>query len=305
MTLCIVGNLNIDLMIYGLERLPGWGEEQFGKGRRAVTSGQAGYMAIAAASLGLPVSIIGVVGADDDGRKIQADLKEHGVDCSGISVIEGVSTGLTVAIIRGDGERCFVSDVGASSAMSAERIDNNWDVVAAADAMAVVGIFNTPRLELESIQRLFAKAQQAGIYTVFDPGWDAAGWPKETRAKTLAVLPHVDLFLPNEDEALAITDAADVHVALEQLAFATSGQVVIKRGSKGSLALSNGEILEVTARPVEGANAVGAGDVYDAALVTALRNGRNLHTAMAFAGRAAEYYVARLDDRYPSQADLA
>ena len=60
----------------------------------------------------------------------------------------------------------------------------------------------------------------------------------------------------------------------------------------------------MAAQPVDGANAVGAGDLYDAALTTALQSGKDFKEAMTFASRAAEYYVARLDNRYPSLADL-
>ncbi len=303
-SICIVGNLNIDLMMYGFERLPGWGEEQFGTGRRAVTSGQAGYMALGAAALGAEVAIVGVVGDDDDGRFIVEDLSRHAVGISGIGRIAGAATGLTVALIRTDGERCFVSDVGASASFAPAHIEQNWSIVAAAKAMAIVGLFNIPGIGLNDVGVLFAKARDAGIYTIFDPGWDTAGWPAQTRTRILEVLSSVDLFLPNEDEALALTGAADPRTALLQLSEATAGRVVVKCGSKGSMALVDGELLAVPARPVVGANAVGAGDLYDAALTTALQSGRDFREAMEFASRAAEHYVGRLHDRYPSLADL-
>lgn len=303
-SICIVGNLNIDLMMYGFERLPGWGEEQFGTGRRAVTSGQAGYMALGAAALGAKVSIVGVVGDDEDGRFIVDDLSRNGIATSGIGVVGGAATGLTVALIRTDGERCFASDVGASASFSLAHIEQNWSIVTAAKAMAIVGLFNIPGIGLDDVGLVFSRARDAGVYTIFDPGWDTAGWPAESRTKILGVLSSVDLFLPNEDEALALTGAVDSRAALLQLSEVTGGQVVVKCGSRGSMALIDGEVLTVDARPVAGANAVGAGDLYDAALTTALQSGKDFLEAMNFASRAAEHYVGCLDNRYPSLADL-
>lgn len=261
-------------------------------------------MGLAAAHLGTAVSIIGVVGEDTDGETIKVDLRQAGIDCSAIAVASGQSTGLTVAIIREDGERCFISEAGASSTFDADYILSQWSLIKQHRALAIVGVFNTPALSLKGIQTCFQRAREDGITTIFDPGWDASGWQDETRDGLLSLLSSVDLFLPNEDEALAITQARDLPTALENLANACSGAVVIKRGSKGSIALSNGEILTVPARPVENANAVGAGDVYDAALVSALQLRFELRHAMEFASDAAAYYVARLDDRYPRSSDV-
>lgn len=303
-SICVAGNLNLDLMISGIRALPSWGEEQFGTERRCVTAGQAGYMGIAAARLGAEVSIIGVVGDDSDGISIQADLRREDIDCSGIAVAVGKMTGLTVAIIREDGERCFVSEPGASSAFDADHVLSQWPLVARHRALAIVGVFNTPYLTFEGIRSCFERARKDGITTILDTGWDTAGWQEHTRKGVLTLLSSVDLFLPNEDEALAITQARDIHAAVEVLATACTGTVVIKMGSKGAISRSNGEIIMVPARRVENANAVGAGDIYDAALVSALQRGLELRNAMEFAGEAAAFYVARLDDRYPRPSDL-
>lgn len=302
-SICIAGNLNLDLMISGIRQLPDWGQEQFGTGRRCVTAGQAGYMGIAAARLGTAVSIIGVVGSDADGATISRDLAEAGIDCSGIAVVEG-ATGLTVAIIREDGERCFVSEPGASSVFEADHVLSRWNLVTRHDALALVGIFNTPSLTFDGIRICFERARQDGITTILDTGWDTAGWPEETRGAVLGLLSSVDLFLPNEDEALAITGAPDVETALDRLAGACRGTVVVKLGSKGAISRSRSGILRVAAKPVANANAVGAGDVYDAALVTRLQTGSDLGSAMQFAGEAAAHYVGRADDRYPRPSDL-
>lgn len=305
-SMTIVGNLNIDLMMHGFRDLPVWGQERFGTGRLAVTAGQAGYMAMAAASLAArrdAVRVVGVVGDDADGAQIRADLDAAGVDCRSVRTVPG-STGLTVAVIREDGERAFVSDSGVSRALTADTIRDEWATIAESPVVAVVGVFNTPGLVLADVEALLRDARRGGGFTVFDPGWDAEGWPAATRSDVLAILSEVDLFLPNEDEARALTGCDDVEEALRVLDRSCSGLVVVKRGALGSIAFDDDRVIAVPATPVTDPNAVGAGDVFDAALVTALQSGLALEAAMTFAGGAAAFYVSRTSDRYPLPADL-
>ncbi|MBX3583314.1 MAG: carbohydrate kinase family protein [Rhizobiaceae bacterium] len=304
LTLCIAGNLNIDLMISGVPCLPGWGEEQFGTNRRSVAAGQAGYMGMASSNLGMSVSIIGAVGDDLDGQTICDKLRDSNIDCSGISTIPDVATGLTIAIIREDGERCFVSEAGASAHFSLQHIESSWPLVEGSRFFAVVGLFNTPGLTFNDAKACLLKARQHGIVTVFDPGWDSTGWSQSTCKELIDLLTHVDLFLPNEDEAQAITGLTDIEKSLDFFSAAGVGTTIIKRGSKGAIARRGGQTFTSDARHVPNANAVGAGDVYDAALVSALARGIDFSSAMQFAARSAEYYVGRHDDRFPSLTDI-
>lgn len=302
----VVGNLNIDLLISGVPELPVWGQEVLGTHRVQVTAGQAGYMAQALATLGTATSVIGVVGDDLEGASIIDTLADCGADTSGILRIADEQTGLTIAVVRPDGERAFVSEVGVSQYLTPRIATEVLQRLSASSVMAVVGLFNTPGITPDAAHELLHAARTRGSRTVFDPGWDPFGWNAAVRQAIMRALSDVDLFLPNEVEALAITGLDSCEAALDKLAETCSGTVVIKRGEAGSIALTeDGRRISTRARTVATANAVGAGDVFDAALVAELLRGNDYPESLSLAAAAAAHYVSRSQDRFPTREDLA
>lgn len=303
---CVVGNLNIDLLISGVPELPAWGQEVLGAHRVQFAAGQAGYLAQALAALGTATSVIGVVGDDAEGTFIIDTLTGSGVDTAGIRRIADEQTGLTIAVVRPDGERAFVSELGVSKYLTPRIATEALQRLGASSVVAVVGLFNTPGVTPDAAHDLLRAARARGSRTAFDPGWDPAGWSAKVRRAIMRVLTDVDLFLPNEDEALAITGLDSCEAALHKLAEACGGTVVVKRGEAGSIALTDdGRRISTPARTVAAANAVGAGDVFDAALVAELLRGEDYPEALSVGAAAAAHYVSRSRDRFPTREDLA
>jgi ribokinase len=85
-SVCIIGNLNIDLIIRNVPGLPSWGQEVMGTDRLQVSSGQAGYLAFALRKLGVSTHLIGNVGEDLYGKQILDDLNTAGVDTRGVLI---------------------------------------------------------------------------------------------------------------------------------------------------------------------------------------------------------------------------
>jgi ribokinase len=112
-SVCVIGNLCVDLIIRGVSALPHWGQEVIGSSHALMSSGQAGYTAFALGRLGVPTSVVATVGDDLNGKKIIEDLITYSVDTDGVIIVPGGQTGITVAIIREDGERAFVSTLGS------------------------------------------------------------------------------------------------------------------------------------------------------------------------------------------------
>jgi sugar/nucleoside kinase (ribokinase family) len=98
------------------------------------------------------------------------------------------------------------------------------------------------------------------------------------------LLPHVDIFLPNEREALALTRTENIEEALEHLA-RLSKTVAIKLGAQGALARAANEQIRVPSIPVRVTDTVGAGDAFDAGFLYGWLNdwslGRSLQLACA------------------------
>ena len=165
----------------------------------------------------LAVIVVGSVGDDADGETIRADLARFGVDVSAVDVVRGRPTGLTVAIVRPDGERASVSHFGSLNSFNAEDVRRHWDSVEQSRAACFVGLFNLPELDAGAVQAMLARLRHAGTTTVLDPGWDPGGWQPATLRALYRCLPEVDLLLINRDEAAAMTRTAAIEDQAEAL----------------------------------------------------------------------------------------
>jgi sugar/nucleoside kinase (ribokinase family) len=112
-----------------------------------------------------------------------------------------------------------------------------------------------------------------------------------------ALLPLVDVFLPNENEALALSDqpdlesaaclhAADVVCCVSRQAAQLSrqcGLLAIKLGDRGGLVPQGDRIVRAPALPVAVADTVGAGDSFDAGFLYGYLNGWSVERSLRLA----------------------
>jgi len=298
-SICVIGNLNIDLIIRNVPSLPAWGQEVMGASHIQVSSGQAGYLSFALSRLGIPVGLIGNVGDDIYGRQILGDLHSYAIDTGGVTVMPGESTGITVAIVRTDGERAFVSDLGSLYHFSEGMIEQNWPRVNAASIVCLVGLFCIPGLSYQAAARQLARARHAGAITMLDTGWDPHNWDEETLIGMKALLKEVTLFMPNWDEARAITQSPNIEDAALLLQALGPRTVVIKCGKLGSYVRSGSLTCQAPPRRVQVYDAVGAGDVFNAGFLFGLRRGWPMEACLAFGNTTASLYISRQQDRFP------
>jgi sugar/nucleoside kinase (ribokinase family) len=298
-SVCIIGNLNIDIIIRNVPHLPCWGQEVFGSSYIQVSSGQAAYTGFSLRKMQVPTSIISLVGNDKYGQSIIHDLQQNGIDISGSEVWENVHTGITVAVVRDDGERAFISDPACLRSFSEKIVLRHWGEIENAEFVCMVGLFFTPGLSLVDAERILAKVRKSKKTTVLDTGWDPDGWQQPTIEGLKGILKHVNIFLPNMDEAYAITGKSspeDASLALQSLG---PELVVIKLGSNGSYARQGQESFRLPAIPVQVFDAVGAGDVFNAGFIYGLIKEWPIPRCMAFGTAASALYISRPINRFP------
>ena len=97
------------------------------------------------------------------------------------------------------------------------------------------------------------------------------------------VLPEVDYFVPNDDEAAALTGESDPHRQAQALLALGVGTVVITLGARGLLAASRDETIELPAPHVDFVEPSGAGDAFAAGLVYCLLQDWPLRRSLEFA----------------------
>ena len=127
----------------------------------------------------------------------------------------------------------------------------------------------------------------------------AADTTKPKRGETLAdvrcLLPYVDYFFPNREEAALLTGETDPEESARLLAEAGVGCVVIKCGSEGCLLRTAGETLRIPACPVGNAvDSTGAGDSFAAGFLWGLTEGFTPEDCGRFACAAASCTVEQL-----------
>lgn len=89
----------------------------------------------------------------------------------------------------------------------------------------------------------------------------------------------VDIFAPNQEEALRLTGEKTVEAALERLA-ALTPTVVIKQGADGAIAQQNGERVRLPGMPFVVKDTTGAGDNFDCGFVYGVLQGYSLEDSL-------------------------
>jgi len=297
--IAIIGNLNIDLILRGIAQMPAWGQEVMGTGYTAASAGQAGTLAMALAHLGLPVSVVSAVGTDQFGDQILRDLGNAGVDLTAIERMPGARTALSVAVVRPDGERAFLSDFTPLESFDQKLVARHAPLLAGADIVCLVGIFCLPNYALSDMAAMLRTHQANGQATMLDTGWDPQNWSPETIAGLRDLLAATDLFLPNMVEARAITGYNEPVAAARALTRFGPGTVIIKCGHEGAIGVRGNETVHAPALSTEVIDAVGAGDSFNAGFLYAHTAGWPLQSSLAFANATAAHYISRLTDRFP------
>ena len=116
----VVGSLNLDLVI-GLDRMPDSGETVFGHRLEQHAGGKGLNQAVAAARLGVPVSMIGALGDDANGDWLRDVVRGEGIDDAGIATFPGTS-GTAVIEVDTSGANRIVVISGANDLVTAEQV---------------------------------------------------------------------------------------------------------------------------------------------------------------------------------------
>jgi ribokinase len=266
----VVGDLNPDLVLRG-DVVPRFGQaEQLLTGADLVIGGSAGITAHAFARLGRPVTLAAAIGNDRYGELVTDELSAAGVDAGGLDIRLDQPTGLTVILSAGP-DRAIFTLVGAIPSLTAADVSAAVDRATSSGLahVHVCAVFLQPALAA-SLAPVLAEIRAAGITTSLDTNDD----PAEAWDGVEALLPHLDLLLPNRAEALALARATGA--AVSDLADACSvlakygPLVVVKDGVDGARAVdSDGGVVIETGSPVDVVDSTGAGDTFNAAFLDA------------------------------------
>ncbi|KGD98226.1 PfkB family carbohydrate kinase [Rhizobium sp. YS-1r] len=255
-----IGRVYCDLIFTGLDHLPVLGRELFASGMEIAAGGGAFIAAAHMAHAGRKVALAARIGMDSLSAGVEAQLRESRVDLRFVEHAGDAGPQITVAAVVGQ-DRAFLTR-RAGPALPA-TLD------AALDWEEACHLHIAEYATLHEIPDLVSRAKERGLTVSLDPSWDAT---LIYDRGLLRACEGVDLFLPNLEEAEAITGSADPQVAIRKLSLAFP-LVVLKGGAEGAWVMSSGRMLHAPAETVPVIDTTGAGDAFNAGFINAWLNG--------------------------------
>lgn len=277
----VVGSLHHDIMVEA-DHLPRVDETAIGRRWYPKFGGKGGNQAVAAQAAGVTGRMLGAVGRDGFGDFMLAALDRGQVDRRFVQVIDGVGSGMSVAIQdpSGDYAATIVSGANLSLDVAALRDEALWQGVRVLVLQNEIGT--------EANIAAAREARARGLRVVLNAA-PAREMPRELRTA-------VDVLVVNAVEAEMlgaepVTDLPSALAAARHLAARFEG-VVVTAGAAGLAAWTAEDAqIVVPARKVKVASTHGAGDCFTGTLAAALARGDALEEACKIASDAAAAHV--------------
>ncbi len=256
----VVGELNVDLILNDLDRFPEVGKEILARQMTLTLGSSAAIFASNISSLGARVAFIGKIGKDKFGEVVLESLHNNNVDVSMIKMDENCGTGATI-VLNVEEDRANTTYPGAMELLTINDISQ--EDLGRAKHLHFSSFFLQPGMR-EGVGKLFRTAQELGLTTSFDMQWD----PEEEWDLDIAdILPHVNVFLPNENELMYLSGKNDLIEAINFIK-KYSDVLAIKKGNQGSMVSYRDEIMNLPAYLNKNVvDAIGAGDSFNAGFI--------------------------------------
>ena len=271
-----------DLFVPPLPRLPTAGELLMTGDFLLETGGCAANVAVALSKLGVGSRVVGRVGHDAFGDFVCSALAEHGVDVSFIGRSETLGTSKTVIVPVVGEDRRYIHTLGANADLT-ER-DFGPEAMSGVEVVYLGGYLVLPGLHPGAVIALFEAAHRAGARTLLDVV--LPGGAEASMDDLRSILPSVDFFLPNCDEASQLTGERDPERQAAIFNEAGAETAIITMGSGGSLVRTATYTRQFTAPSVDVVDGSGAGDAFTAGLIVGILEGWPLERSVGFASRA-------------------
>lgn len=259
--------------------------------RREMLGGKGGNQAVALAQLGVPTSLVGVVGNDSVGARLLEQARTDRVDASYVVSREGAQTALIVDMVD-DTRRWRYLEHVPTDVLLAEG-----DVFAASTVIKRAGwVLCQLRQPLDAILLATRLARDAGTRVILD------GAPSGSEDDIAEVFSRAHVIRANEHEAglltgQPITDVTTAADAAYRLLDYGPTLVVLAVSGAGTLFVSRTGRQLFPLLDVDVADTTGAGDALIGTFTAALAHGEGTRRAAAFAVAAAANSASRLGGR--------
>lgn len=272
-------------MVSRVATVPRSGETVLGSSFKMHPGGKGANQAIAAARLGQPVQLIGMLGEDIFGATLRRHLEREGIGVEAVGHCEE-SSGVAAITVDAQAENSIIVTPGANAQVTPEYVNRHKEKIQ--QAAIVLSQLEIP---LDTVMHLAHLCHEYHVPLVLDPA------PAQTLPRELFSL--VNWFTPNETEARFYVP----HVQSEDISPETMAQslfalgckgVLLKLGARGALlATADGDLYQAGPYLVNAVDTTAAGDCFNGAFAAGIAIGRSAQEAAEFACAAAALSVTR------------
>jgi ribokinase len=235
--------------------------------------GPASTALVTLSRFGISTSFLGSISDDFFGREILKGLKDESVDITCLKMTQGFQSQFAfIAIDEKTGNRNIFWRRGSAPFLDPEDIE--------------LGVFqNAEFLHLDDLMiaaniEAARQARDMGLQVVMDAG--------SMHDNVLDLLPLIDVLIASQNFTTPIIgEGATPEESLSALRKFCTGDIIVTLGSKGSMGLTDNEIVFQEAFPINAIDTTGAGDVYHGAYIYGLINGWKMKECMRFASATA------------------
>ncbi len=262
MDVSVVGELNVDIIMRGINGFPELDKEKLAEEGRITLGSSSAICAVGLSRLGARVNFIGAIGDDILGEYILRFLNNERINTLRVRRQANSNTGFTVSLTYPE-NRALITYTGIMEYFTVT--DEDIDFIASnSNHLHVSSFFLQKRLQ-QDIKHLFTKVKEKGLTVSLDPGWD----PEDRNwLKLRELFPLVDILFLNEVEAKRLYSSIyDRDEDTDTIADSFSKEInllVIKLGERGALAVKDDERYYRAGFKVNVVDTTGAGDSFNA-----------------------------------------
>lgn len=293
----VIGSFVMGLTIRAA-RLPVAGETLMGHGSNLGVGGKGFNQAVAASRAGTNVQIILCIGRDTFGKIARETLEKEHIATDYLFELENESSGCGFVTLLDSGENTIIIDAAANNKLTPEMVKSaSGEIAKSKILMAQLEVSD------DTVEEAFILAKAHNCLTILNPA--------PARKIPLSILKNTDILTPNETEAKIILglppgDNISPEAVAEKLLLTGVKTIIMTRGKKGALIISEKEMINICAQKIETTDPTGCGDCFNGNLAHALAKGNTIKEAVESAVYAGTYCAQYLGviDGLPTSEEL-
>jgi len=238
-----------------------------------VSGGSVANSIVGLSQLGNKVGFIGKVSDDDLGKKYEEGLKKENVEYFYSKRKEVIPTGTCLILITPDSERTMVTFLGTAGKINENDIDSN--VVKKSEILFLEGYLWDEGEPKKAFEKAINNSNKAAMSLS-----DLFCVERHKLHFLNLVKNKLDIIFANEQEIMSIIDVKKFE---DVIAFAKkiNRLLVITRGDKGAVAISNNEVTECSAKKnLKIKDLTGAGDLFAGGFLHGLINNKSIKESL-------------------------